>query len=509
MTIKDKLRISAATILLLFLAVCMLFIARTTRTMEHAAGLVEVTIPKLALMGEIGVAVGNLSTAEALHVIEVNADRMTEKLQHLAAHLARVHDLLLRFGALTASVQEKNALESLRSAFEAFIYNQKALLAASQANDALTEILLLDRSNRLQQDVSGSLRMLEALVSQDAVDAQGRQNRLLDETKAYVALLVAVTISLLLLLAFVLRQAILQPVQLLIQSIDRLAADDLAAEIPLADKKDEIGDIARALFHFRCNALERRRLQKQERDDLTFARQLQLSSVPSRYPAFPERPHLDLSGELAPCRSVGGDFFDYYFIDDRRLAITIADTSGKGVASALFASTARSALKLGSLRIAAPDRCLAEANDTLSAANAAMMFVTAFYAVLDVETGELLYGNAGHVPPLRVTGAGVVEELVVDPGLPLGVMAGIAFQPGRVFLAPGDILLLVTDGVTEAVDAQGSLFGADGLARTVACAPSGDCKSMVAAVLAAVRVHLGTEVQSDDIAILALRYGDT
>jgi sigma-B regulation protein RsbU (phosphoserine phosphatase) len=137
------------------------------------------------------------------------------------------------------------------------------------------------------------------------------------------------------------------------------------------------------------------------------------------------------------------------------------------------------------------------------------MFVTAFHAVLDVETGELLYGNAGHVPPLRVTGSGVVEELVVDPGLPLGVMAGIEFQPGRAVLAPGDALVLVTDGVTEAVDAHGTLFGADGLARAVARTPRSDCKSTVAAVLAAVREHLGAEVQSDDIAILALRYRAT
>jgi serine phosphatase RsbU (regulator of sigma subunit) len=509
MTIKNKLRVSAATILFLFLAVCVLFVAQMNRNMDHSAGLVGVTIPKLGLMGEIGVEVGNLSTAEALHVIQVEPDRMAEKAEQLTSHLARVDGLLLRFDSLTASAAEKNALEALRVSFDAFIDNEKALLAASQANEAAMELMLLDRSSRTLRNVTGSLRALEVLVSKDAADAHHRQDRLLGETKVYVALLVGVTMAFLLLVAFLLRQTVLRPVQSLIHSIDRLAADDLAAEIPLSDKKDEIGDIARALFHFRRNALERRRLQKQEQDDLAFARQLQLSSVPSRYPAFPERPYLDLSGELAPCRSVGGDFFDYYFIDDRRLAITIADTSGKGVGSALFVSTARSALKLGSLRIADPARCLAEANDTLSAGNGATMFVTAFHAVLDVETGELLYGNAGHVPPLRVTGSGVVEELVVDPGLPLGVMAGIEFQPGRAVLAPGDALVLVTDGVTEAVDAHGTLFGADGLARAVARTPRSDCKSTVAAVLAAVREHLGAEVQSDDIAILALRYRAT
>ena len=115
--------------------------------------------------------------------------------------------------------------------------------------------------------------------------------------------------------------------------------------MPLADRRDELGDVARALEHFRANAIEKERLQKQEQDDLAFARRIQLASVPRRFPAFPDRPELDVAGRLAPTRAVGGDFFDFYLVDPDQLAIAIGDASGKGIASAMFVGVARSALK--------------------------------------------------------------------------------------------------------------------------------------------------------------------
>ena len=175
----------------------------------------------------------------------------------------------------------------------------------------------------------------------------------------------------------------------LIAAIDRLAEGVLATGVPHLRRRDELGDVARALEHFRQNAIDKERLQKQQQEDLAFARRIQLASVPRRFPAYPDRPEIDLSGRLAPTRAVGGDFFDFYLVDDRHLAIAIGDASGKGIASAMFVDVARSALKSEGTKTNGSRGCLREANRLIAADNETMMFMTTFYGMLDLQTGDL------------------------------------------------------------------------------------------------------------------------
>ena len=506
MTIRNKLRFGLATIMLLLLVVCVLFISRMSKTIDHSAALVDAAMPKVALVSRISVEVAYLSISQALHIVQDDATRMSREEAELAIHVSQAQGLLLQLETLAKNRAQRNAIEELSNSLEAFVQNETALIDASKKNNSEDQIYFLNSSARLLDKLLASLRNLEILIGNESVDAQVEEAALFRETKNYVIGLAAFAVVFLLSLSVVLRQTILKPVDVLVDYIEKLAAGDLDSEVPLANKTDEIGGIARALFHFRTNALERRRLQKQEQDDLDFAHNLQLSSVPRRYPAFPERAEIDLFGELTPCRSVGGDFFDFYLLDDRRLALTIADTSGKGVGAALFASAASNSLRLGSLRSADPAQCLVEANEHLSAGNEAMMFVTAFHAVLDLGTGELIFGNAGHVPPLCRSATGVIRPLTVEPGLPLGVMAGVPFDLGRTILEPGDTIVFVTDGVTEAMDSNGVLWGEEGLAQAFEAMPLQDCKSTGAAVMTAVRGHLGAAAQNDDIAIVVLRW---
>jgi sigma-B regulation protein RsbU (phosphoserine phosphatase) len=292
----------------------------------------------------------------------------------------------------------------------------------------------------------------------------------------------------------------------LIGAIDRLAEGDLSSDIPLTTRRDELGDVARALQHFRDNAVEKERLQKQERDDLAFARRIQLASVPRRFPAFPERREIDIHGRLAPTRAVGGDFFDFYLMDPNRLVIAIGDASGKGVASAMFVGMVRSALKSEAVRRVEPELCLGEANRTIAADNDSMMFMTTFYGVLDLRTGELAYSNAGHTPTYLVSGERGVEPLGADPGLPLGIDEAFHYQPHRRRLAPGEAVVLYTDGVTEAMAVDGSLFGEERLEQVLAERRTASCEAIVGEVFDAVMDFSKGTAQADDIAILVVRY---
>ena len=299
---------------------------------------------------------------------------------------------------------------------------------------------------------------------------------------------------------------ILMPMRRLIATIDRLADGDLASDIPLATRRDELGDVARALQHFRTNAIEKERLQKQEREDLEFARRIQLASVPRRFPAFPDRGEIDICGRLAPTRAVGGDFFDFYLMAPDRLVIAIGDASGKGVASAMFVGMARSALKSEAVRTAEPEICLTEANRTIAADNESMMFMTTFYAVLDLRTGELAYANAGHTQAYLLGPERGVRPLVADPGLPLGVVEDFRYLPHHHRLAPGEAVVLYTDGVTEAAAVDGTLFGERRLEEVLARPRTASCETIVGEVFDAVMQFSKGAAQADDIAILVVRY---
>ncbi len=249
-------------------------------------------------------------------------------------------------------------------------------------------------------------------------------------------------------------------------------------------------------------ALEERTQLNRMREELDVARRLQLSSVPT---VFPNRPTFRLHAAMVPAKEVGGDFCDFVMLDDHRLALLIGDASGKGVHAAIFIAMARSLLRAAIGRGASPAEALAQANDVLSTDNPTMMFATVFAAVLDCRTGLLTYANAGHNPPRRrgVTGE---AELPVDRGIALGVMDGMEFTDQQAVLDAGDMVLMFTDGVTEAVAPGDILFGDDRLAAIMADTALEAPAQLVEAVARGVEAFADTEPQADDITMLALHW---
>jgi len=241
-------------------------------------------------------------------------------------------------------------------------------------------------------------------------------------------------------------------------------------------------------------AAERERQQR----DLELARTIQVSSLST---VFPDEPDHSIAARMLTARDVGGDFYDFCSLPDGRILVLIADVSGKGIPAALFMMRAKAIIRgavsghPGSLAAA-----IEEANAMLADANEANMFVTAWISILDRATGELECVNAGHNPPLVRHADGTVEWLRARSGLVLAAMSGSPYRTAHFTLGHGDLLFLYTDGVTEAMDVRGNLYGETRLERTLAAAGA----DAISAVCDDVRTFAAGAEQSDDITVIAL-----
>ncbi len=239
--------------------------------------------------------------------------------------------------------------------------------------------------------------------------------------------------------------------------------------------------------------------------DMEIAKTIQNSALPNVLPA---NPHFQLSAAMQAAKEVGGDFYDYFPLDDTRYAFLVADVSGKGITAALYMMTAKTLIKDTLLALRDPAATLTRANAELCRNNPANMFITAWVGVLDTETGTVFFANAGHNPPLKLTAADAADVafLTAKSGPMLAFMDGIVYKPCKVTLAPGDSLFLYTDGVTEALDPKNELYGEGRLLETLRAAPSPEPESVCTIVRATVAAFAAGAPQADDITVLALRY---
>ena len=260
--------------------------------------------------------------------------------------------------------------------------------------------------------------------------------------------------------------------------------------------------------------------------ELSVAARIQAGILPKKLPA---RSEFDLFASMEPAKEVGGDFYDYYFLDENHLMVTVADVSDKGMPAALFMVVAKTLLKDCALTFGSGEKLpagakaahpapaptlshpwlsetVAQTNDRLAEANDEGMFVTVFTGVLDVGTGEFVYVNAGHNPPL-VRRNGTVDFLPTAQSPMLGVMEGLHFPVERLTLSPGDMLFLYTDGVTEAMNEKREIFTGERLHAALSAQPTGkSAEEILAAVRDAVADHAEGAEPSDDVTMLGLVY---
>lgn len=249
--------------------------------------------------------------------------------------------------------------------------------------------------------------------------------------------------------------------------------------------------------------------------ELSLAQGIQEGMLPQIFPKFSNNPHFDLFASMEPAREVGGDFYDFYSLDDDHLALTIADVSGKGVPASLFMVISKTILKNAALSMGqAADlgHMMEISNRQLCENNEEMMFVTVFFGVLDVKTGEFSYVNAGHnAPYIGRTEDGHTEWSSLSDekkNYMVGAVENAVYDERKITLKPGDMLFVYTDGVTEAMNENGELYTDERLEATLGrvATPDKNAETILAEVRADVAEHVGEAESSDDVTMLGIRY---
>ena len=249
-------------------------------------------------------------------------------------------------------------------------------------------------------------------------------------------------------------------------------------------------------------------IKEQERivKELSTARQIQKSVLPHIFPPFPDRAEIDLFATMDPAKDVGGDFYDFYFIDEDHLCLVIADVSGKGIPAALFMMLSKRILEDLARQERTPSTILEKANDLLCDNNQAEMFVTVWLGILEISTGKLTAANAGHEFPAICKKGGSFELYKDTHGFVVGGMEGVHYKGYDLQLNPGDKLFVYTDGVPEATDGSGEMFGTDRMIETLSSCTDNTPKEILQGVRNAVDSFVGDAEQFDDLTMMCLEY---
>ena len=256
------------------------------------------------------------------------------------------------------------------------------------------------------------------------------------------------------------------------------------------------------------DTLKRYIKEAEERIDaeLAFAKAIQHAALPSVFPPYPDRKEFEIFATMYTAKEVGGDFYDFYFVDDENLAFLMADVSGKGIPAAMFMMTAKTFIKSYAESGVSVEEVFTYANAKLCEGNDAGMFVTAWMGILNTKTGQVLFANAGHNPPLVKYADGTYEYLKSRAGFVLAGMEGVRYRKNELTLAPGDAIYLYTDGVTEATNMSEELYGEERLKKVLDEHKDEAVEKICAEVKKDVDEFVGEAPQFDDITMLAIRY---
>ncbi len=311
---------------------------------------------------------------------------------------------------------------------------------------------------------------------------------------------------------FIVARSISRPIAQLSLAAQEVAAGNLNQRLDIRAGTEEVRNLANAFrkmtrdLKMRMQELEyTTTVQQRMEGELSAARSIQMSLLPKHFPAFPERTEIDLHAIVQPARAVGGDFYDYYFIDADTMCLVIADVAGKGVAAALFMAVTKTLLKANSVHAMDPAEMLTRVNEELNDEKTGM-FVSLLFAVLNVRTGELRFCNAGHPAPFLISAAGRRRSLDGQSGVALGAWRHLRYAAQVHQLEPGDTLLFFTDGVTEALNPQEQFYSIRRLEDLAGSFSGRSAQQITNAVAHDVRRFCAEHEQSDDLTILAARW---
>lgn len=359
-------------------------------------------------------------------------------------------------------------------------------------------------------------------IIQPAVDTQNQIDEYTREAQDYInktlkvvlirlIVILAVSAMVILVLSYLLSKTITNPIKLLLSKVVKIGEGDLETKID--DRgKDEIAELAAAfnkmtidLKTYIANTSKITAEKERIGAELDVARKIQGSMLPCIFPPYPDREEFEVYATMLPAKEVGGDFYDFFLIDDDHLAVVIADVSGKGVPAALFMVIAKTLIKNNAQQGKTPREIFEKVNNQLCENNEASMFITAFMGILEISTGEFIYVNAGHNAPLIKKATGDFQWLPTKPGFVLAGMKDMVYRQEKITLGQGDVIYMYTDGVTEAVNRNNELFGNQKLLSDINQYKETTLAELLSSIKKEIDTFADGAEQADDITMLALK----
>jgi serine phosphatase RsbU (regulator of sigma subunit) len=239
--------------------------------------------------------------------------------------------------------------------------------------------------------------------------------------------------------------------------------------------------------------------------ELKIAHDIQMGMLPKVFPPFPDVPEFDIYAALEPAREVGGDLFDFFFLDDDHLCFTIGDVSGKGMPASLFMVVTKIMVKTKATKGLTPEKVLDRVNQDISMDNPSLLFVTLFFGILNIRTGELQFANGGHNPPLIIR-SGDVRMMESTGGIALGVMEDFLYKSKTTALQRGDLIVLYSDGVTEAMNRDQELYSDQRFIELMHTLKDRSVDEVIRGIIESVDAFCEGEPRSDDITLMAIRF---
>jgi sigma-B regulation protein RsbU (phosphoserine phosphatase) len=288
-------------------------------------------------------------------------------------------------------------------------------------------------------------------------------------------------------------------------AMNRGAFDFVTKPINFEDLRATVDKTYREVCLIRRAEDSRRHLELLQKElDITI--RIQLSTLPSDFPAFPEHSEFDLYATMIPAQEVGGDFYDFFLIDDEHVGFVVGDVSGKGVGAAMFMAITKTLVKATAMQGIPANACMRHVNRVLFPESVRGLFVTAFYGILDIETGQVKYCCAGHNHPYLLRKDGGIEKIEPPQGLAICLKDDFHYKTGHIQLNEGDSIFVYSDGVNEAIDSERREFGLENLQTCLGSAAGGKPVEVVRDVLREVEAFSGGIDQSDDITMLTLQF---
>ena len=344
------------------------------------------------------------------------------------------------------------------------------------------------------------------LATRDYIDEQIRQ------VVHVLSIVFLVIVAFVFLVAFRLSKRMTKPILTLNKGTRIIGGGNLdyKFDIKTGDEIEELAgafnkmaqDLKEYIDNLKKATAERERIQS----ELKIAHDIQMNIIPKTFPPFPDKKEFDIYALLKPAREVGGDFYDFFLIDDSHLGFIIGDVTGKGVPAALFMAVAKSLIKATACEVKDPKKILNIVNSEMVAESNAGMFVTTFLGILDIKTGAVKYFNCGHNQPLLIRKNGENEFLKRAGSTPLGILENIVFVQEDVIMEPGDTIFMYTDGVSEAFNKDREQFTVDRLKEKAEVYQQGSLRELVVNVLREIQLFAQGVSQSDDITMMTLRY---